>query len=672
MSDGGFLHIIAYGYDGLLMQPVAPPSPDYVPGPEHPPSPDYVPDLEHPPSPDYMPGPEHPPSPVEVPYVLEPEYPKYLVPSNAEEPLEDQPLPTDASPNAYVTASADSDPDEDPDEDPEEDHTDYPADGGGGDDEPSDDDDDDDTNDEDEEPFEDEDDDDKEEEHLALADSSVVPVVDLFPQIGIQRHLRRMSLHLHPDSTSTKVPLLRNISVGHEDCQTEPPMSNIHEARSAEYATAHLHHHTTTAPLSLLVISTTSISSPPLHLHHHPLNFTTTFPHIITVTIITTTSLTIHTTTSQPADYGFIDTMYVEIRRQRAKEVGYGIRDVWVDPTEAVEEVAPTTLEGVNARVTELAAVQEQDTQDEALVSREAWAHSVGLSLAVHYELQAYRTHTQMQDYDRFRHLQTRDQTQAMIPRELVDLNSVMDCGSSHVIKSLCDNNMPPRRTVCYCLQEPLQELLNCCLSAYETAAAVKQLIEARVSAALANHETLRNSTNGHGDGSHNSDTGTRGTVRTPLFHINNCVMENQVKFATCTFLGNALAWWNSHIHTVTQDVAYAMEWKTLKKIMTVKYCPRGEIKKLEIELWNLKVKGTNVASYTLCFQELALMCKRMFHEELGKVEKYVGGLPDMIRGNVMSYQPKTMEKAIKFANDIMIKKSFTITERKKLSIRGN
>ncbi|GJW96155.1 putative reverse transcriptase domain-containing protein [Tanacetum coccineum] len=48
------------------------------------------------------------------------------------------------------------------------------------------------------------------------------------------------------------------------------------------------------------------------------------------------------------------------------------------------------------------------------------------------------------------------------------------------------------------------------------TAAAVEQLIEARVSAALANHETLRNRTNGHGNGSHNSDTGTRGTIRTP------------------------------------------------------------------------------------------------------------------------------------------------------------
>ncbi|GKF08231.1 hypothetical protein Tco_0042455 [Tanacetum coccineum] len=78
------------------------------------------------------------------------------------------------------------------------------------------------------------------------------------------------------------------------------------------------------------------------------------------------------------------------------------------------------------------------------------------------------------------------------------------------------------------------------------TAVVVEQLIKARVSVALANQETLRNSTNVHGDGSHNSGTGTRRTTRTPMesvFHISNCVVENQVKFATCTFLGNALTW---------------------------------------------------------------------------------------------------------------------------------
>ncbi|GKE38688.1 hypothetical protein Tco_1462093 [Tanacetum coccineum] len=142
---------------------------------------------EHPPSPDYVLGPEHPPSPVEVPYVPEteyPEYPEYLVPSDAEAPLEEQPLPADASPTALSPSYvADSDPDENSEEDPEEDHADYPADGGDGDDEPSDDDDND-TDDEDEEPFKDEDDDEEEEEHLAPADSSAIPVVDHVPSAG--------------------------------------------------------------------------------------------------------------------------------------------------------------------------------------------------------------------------------------------------------------------------------------------------------------------------------------------------------------------------------------------------------------------------------------------------------------------------------------------------------
>ncbi|GKE61356.1 hypothetical protein Tco_1511723 [Tanacetum coccineum] len=71
-----------------------------------------------------------------------------------------------------------------------------------------------------------------------------------------------------------------------------------------------------------------------------------------------------------------------------------------------------------------------------------------------------------------------------------------------------------------------------------------------------------------------------------------------------------------------------------LKKKTTDKYCPRGEIKKLKVEMWNLKVKGTDVIGYNQRFQELALMCVRMFPEESDKVEKYVGGLPDMIHGS--------------------------------------
>ncbi|GKD47238.1 putative reverse transcriptase domain-containing protein [Tanacetum coccineum] len=112
------------------------------------------------------------------------------------------------------------------------------------------------------------------------------------------------------------------------------------------------------------------------------------------------------------------------------------------------------------------------------------------------------------------------------------------------------------------------------------------------------------------------------------LFHISNCSIENQIKFYTCTLLGSDLTWWNSHVMTVGHDVAYAMTWINLKKKMTDKYCPRGEIKKLE---------------------ELALMCARMFPEESDKIEKYVDGLPDMIHRSVM-------QDAIEFATELMDK----------------
>ncbi|GKD67295.1 putative reverse transcriptase domain-containing protein [Tanacetum coccineum] len=141
------------------------------------------------------------------------------------------------------------------------------------------------------------------------------------------------------------------------------------------------------------------------------------------------------------------------------------------------------------------------------------------------------------------------------------------------------------------------------------------------------------------------------------VFRISNCTVENQIKFATCTLLGSALTWWNSHVKTVGHDVAYAMTWTNLKKKMTDKYCPRGEVKKLEGEMWNLKVKGTDVVGYNQHFQELALMCARMFLEESNKIEKYVVGLPDMIHESVMASKPKTMQDAIEFATELMDKK---------------
>ncbi|GJR89666.1 reverse transcriptase domain-containing protein [Tanacetum coccineum] len=152
-----------------------------------------------------------------------------------------------------------------------------------------------------------------------------------------------------------------------------------------------------------------------------------------------------------------------------------------------------------------------------------------------------------------------------------------------------------------------------------------------------------RNSTQTQDDDSQNSGGGIRrpallaylnGSKRWNRYSTLAVVpMENQVKFATCTLLGVALTWWNGHVRTLGHDAAYAMTWEMFKKKLTDKYCPNGEIKKLEIELWNLKVKGNDVAAYTQRFQELALMCTKFLADETAKINKYIGGLPDNIHG---------------------------------------
>nr|GFD11725.1 reverse transcriptase domain-containing protein [Tanacetum cinerariifolium] len=130
-------------------------------------------------------------------------------------------------------------------------------------------------------------------------------------------------------------------------------------------------------------------------------------------------------------------------------------------------------------------------------------------------------------------------------------------------------------------------------------------MINKGVNAALAARDATKN-----GDDSHTSGTDS-------VFSISNCTASNQVKFTTCTLQNDALTWWNSYVKTTTPEEAYAMTWATLKKKMTGKYCPRGEIKKIENEMWNLKVNGTDVVACNRRFQQLALMCSRMFPEEI-------------------------------------------------------
>ncbi|GJS94900.1 hypothetical protein Tco_0801868 [Tanacetum coccineum] len=153
-------------------------------------------------------------------------------------------------------------------------------------------------------------------------------------------------------------------------------------------------------------------------------------------------------------------TVDVEERRQGIRDVGYGIRGTWVDPAEAVPEIAPMTVGEVNTRVTELAELHEYDTQDlyallddaqdsrsridsqrvnllmgdrmtlqetvwmveeEAYASREAWAHSIGLSQATHQELQTHHDHV----YAHETHLQAH-QTQLQLQSTLIQTHHQM------------------------------------------------------------------------------------------------------------------------------------------------------------------------------------------------------------------------------------------------------
>ncbi|GJT82294.1 hypothetical protein Tco_1056636 [Tanacetum coccineum] len=164
------------------------------------------------------------------------------------------------------------------------------------------------------------------------------------------------------------------------------------------------------------------------------------------------------------------------------------------------------------------------------------------------------------------------------------------------------------------------------------TNAQLKALIDKGIADALAAHDVDRSM---NSDDSHNSRMGVRRNERL----VRECTYPDFMKCQPLNFKGIEgvveLTQW-----TVGHDVGHAITWVDLKKKMTDKYCPRGEIKKLEVELWNLKVK------------------------ESDKIERYVGGLPDMIHGSVVASKPKTMQEAIEMATELMDKKIRTFAKR--------
>nr|GEX40512.1 putative reverse transcriptase domain-containing protein [Tanacetum cinerariifolium] len=602
LSDNSPPRVIVYGYDGLPMQLVALPLLDYIPGLEEPHDPDYVPEpmyLEY--------------IPLEDEYVL----------SAEEQPLPPIVSPTAESPGYVVESDPDEDPKEYEDDESEDGRVDYPRDGG------------DDGNDDDGDlsgdDIDDEEDEDEEEEHLAPVDSAnVVPTIEpvsppegtepasipLPPEVEVKR-LLVMPTPLPSPLTSLSPP-----SVGERlaRCTASSAHSSPSHMPSPLLPSSGCPTQIQTLKIAstraLIDAVTAALPSPPLP----PLPPSLYIPPPIDRRDDTPESelpprkrLCLSTlgsryevgesSTARPTgglgiDYGFVSTLDAEARRRGIGEVRYGIRDTW----------------RVDLLMKDRIAHQETIliVDKEAYAAREAWAHSIVLSQMVHSELQTHH-----------------EQVQIMAP--------VTRQGPNIPPNNTNPNNMTP------------------------------ESVQAMIDQAL-----LRNSTSG--DRSHSSQEDNRMNVQTArpcfyadfmkyqplnfkgtkgvvgltrwiekmesIFNISGCAIENQVKFATYTLLGAALTWWIGQIRSLGPD-AYSMTWEVLKKKMTDKYCSQGEIKTLEIELWNLKFVAN----------------------ETKKTDKYISGLPDNIYGSVKSSRPKTLDKTIELANDFMDRKLCTYAE---------
>nr|GEY82516.1 putative reverse transcriptase domain-containing protein [Tanacetum cinerariifolium] len=121
-----------------------------------------------------------------------------------------------------------------------------------------------------------------------------------------------------------------------------------------------------------------------------------------------------------------------------------------------------------------------------------------------------------------------------------------------------------------------------------------------------------------------------------------------------CTLEGRALTWWNGNVQTLGLANANQILWSNLKAMMTTKYCPATEIQKMEQELWTLTLKGDDIEAYNNRFHELALLCPELVPIERKKIEKYVRGFPERIKGNIMSSKPATLHDAINMARELV------------------
>ncbi|GJU99324.1 reverse transcriptase domain-containing protein [Tanacetum coccineum] len=202
------------------------------------------------------------------------------------------------------------------------------------------------------------------------------------------------------------------------------------------------------------------------------------------------------------------------------------------------------------------------------------------------------------------------------------------------------------------------------------TQAAIRQLIADGIAAALEAQAATMANTNRNVISNYkgfmscqpsyfNGTEGAVGLIRwfertESVFSRSKCVEEDRVTFATGTLTDDALSWWNAYAQPIRIEQANRITWTELKRLLTNKYCPRTEVKKMEDEFYNLAMKGNYLKNYVRRFQELAVLCLNMVPNTEKLIEVFIGGLPRSIEGNVTASKPQTLEEAITITQRLM------------------
>nr|GFA73058.1 putative reverse transcriptase domain-containing protein [Tanacetum cinerariifolium] len=123
---------------------------------------------------------------------------------------------------------------------------------------------------------------------------------------------------------------------------------------------------------------------------------------------------------------------------------------------------------------------------------------------------------------------------------------------------------------------------------------------------------------------------------------------------------------------TLGREVANERPWTEVKQMMTDEFCPTEDVQRLEDELRHLELRDMNIVAYTERFNELALLCPDVVPNEKKKVELYIKGLLEIIKGETNSSRPATLNEAVRMAHALMEQKIQAKNERIAEGIKRN